>query len=190
MDTARGRSALAVAAVAALLLAGCAGGPFGDQPIPTVPEAAPRPVPTLDQLLTPAPGPRTPPPPPPAPSGVPAAATPDPLAPADPPSDAAGVPAPPSDPAAIARDLGLQGLLDLLASDPDAIGDRGQQLVRDLERIADRPGDRNRIRQLQDRLDDWLQEDRIDPQVGEVVALVLDQALADAGGDGDDDDDD
>ena len=43
-----------------------------------------------------------------------------------------GASAAPSDPADIARELGLEGMIELIGQDPEAAGQRGEDLLREL----------------------------------------------------------
>ncbi|HUG83536.1 MAG TPA: hypothetical protein VMM13_03180 [Euzebya sp.] len=179
----------------ALALTACTDSPFAADPIPTVPEREPPPVPTLDQP-TPtgevAQQPPSPPAssPPPEAEGDQAATSPEPPAPTDP---QAGPPtAVPQDPAELGRNLGVAGLADLLVEDPDLAGDRGGDLQSALRDIADRSGRsaRRPIRDLRDQIPRWVEDGELDEGIGTAALAALDQAEQEIGPDRDDDDDD
>lgn len=94
------------------------------------------------------------------------------------------------DPAEAARQIGLDGLIDLLDQDPERAGGRGEDLLDELRRVADRPRDRGRIDRALDRLERWSGE--LDGDVARAAEVVLTdlRGAADQGGDDDDDDDD
>lgn len=99
----------------------------------------------------------------------------------------------PSTPAQIARALGLTGLVELIEEDPGAAGERGRDLLRELERVVDRP-EEDRIDRALERLARW--EDDLDPEVAEAARVVLtdlrgsDDRPDEGGPDHDDHDDD
>lgn len=83
-----------------------------------------------------------------------------------------GAAAAPSDPADIARELGLEGMIELIGQDPGAAGERGEDLLRELERVRDKP-DGKRIERALDRLQDWADDGDIHPDVAEATRVVL-----------------
>jgi hypothetical protein len=83
-----------------------------------------------------------------------------------------GASAAPSDPADIARELGLEGMIELIGQDPEAAGERGEDLLRELERVRDKP-DGKRIERALDRLRDWADDGDIHPDVAEATRVVL-----------------
>ncbi|AXV06538.1 hypothetical protein DVS28_a1847 [Euzebya pacifica] len=83
-----------------------------------------------------------------------------------------GAAAAPSDPADIARELGLEGMIELIGQDPEAAGERGEDLLRELERVRDKPDDK-RIERALDRLRDWADDGDIHPDVAEAIRVVL-----------------
>ena len=89
-----------------------------------------------------------------------------------------GTSAAPSDPADIARELGLDGMIELIGQDPEAAGERGEDLLRELERVRDKP-DGKRIERALDRLRDWADDGDIHPDVAEATRVVLTELEAD-----------
>lgn len=182
-------SARAAAVLGALVL-GCStpvGTVTGEGQVGEMPEAT---------TLTPAAAtPTAPPATGPTPSAEPAPEpSPDPTPPRPSPSHAeAADPTPvPSTPAQIARALGLDGLIELIGEDPEAAGEEGRDLLRELERVADRP-EEDRIDRALERLARW--EDDLDPEVAEAARVVLTDLRGstvrpDGGRDDDHDDDD
>lgn len=171
--------------LAVLLVAGCAGGGGEAAGIPTAPETAlPPPPPPLrtEQSAQAAPTPV------PRPSTTPTATAPPPEAPA--PTAPADVQA---DPEALGRDIGVAGMVELLAEDPELAGDRGRDLLQELQRIAEGRGrvDR-RIEELYERIPRWVEDGDLDPQIAtaSLAALEVAYAASPRGDDDDDDDDD
>ena len=89
-----------------------------------------------------------------------------------------GASAAPSDPADIARELGLEGMIELIGQDPEAAGERGEDLLRELERVRDKP-DGKRIERALDRLRDWADDGDIHPDLAEATRVVLTELEAD-----------
>lgn len=170
-----------------LLLAGCDGAATGG-PVPTLPDATPAPPPALTEI------PESPTPSAPPPVTTTPTAAPDP-GPADEPASTsapAGSASPaPSDPAALGRSLGVAGMVDLLAEDPELAGDRGRDLLQELRRIDEGRGrvDR-RIRDLQERIPDWVDDGELVPAIGTAALAALEVAGPQPQPDGDDDGDD
>ncbi|WP_157965372.1 hypothetical protein [Euzebya rosea] len=100
-----------------------------------------------------------------------------------------GQPVAPSDPADIARELGLDGMIDLIGQDPEAAGERGEDLLHELERVRDKP-DRKRIERALDRLREWDDDGDIHPEVADAARVVLTEIQPRNDDDTDDEDDD
>lgn len=180
-----GASALLITAT---LLGGCAGGPdAADTPIPTIPDASAPPVPTLGEGLSgPTPPAGTTPATASAPTAPPPPAAPAPAAtPQAPPAPPAAAPAPGAtspvevqDPVELGRSLGVGGMAELLTEDPDLAGERGPELLRDLQRIAerDRP-DARQIETLFGRIPGWIEDGQLDERIGIAAQAALEQAF-------------
>ncbi|MGI9018803.1 MAG: hypothetical protein ACR2HR_17145 [Euzebya sp.] len=181
-------------AVAVLLLGvgGCASpGQLGEGPVPTVPQAPAPPVPTLPQ----SPSPLSPATAgdqgsdPTVPASTPTAAATD-AQPVAPPSAGDPFGAVPEDAQALGRELGVDGLVEVLEPDPEQAGDRGEDLLRELRRVQDRPN-RNRIDNALDMIEGWLDHDELNAQVAQAALAALEQLRSETGsGDGSDGDED
>lgn len=185
----RSRLRRVAAAGLAVVALGCStpvGTVTGEGQVGAMPETtgATTPAPTPTASPSPRPTPTTPtatadPTPTPTPTPTPSTPTPsfDPM------------PAPSTLPE-LARVLGLDGLIDLLEQDPEAAGERGRDLLRELQRVAQEP-ERDRIDRALERLDRWAED--LDGEVAEAARLVLTDlrgSAAPSDGDRDDDDDD
>lgn len=108
---------------------------------------------------------------------------------------------PPAEPAGEAQEPerspaeALAAFAATLADDPDAAGEKGEDLVEDIEEVLEEQGleRRTEARELMNEIDEWVRDGELDPEVGQ-EALALLEALArepvdgqaDSGGDGGD----
>jgi hypothetical protein len=146
-------------------------------PVPTVPESVAAAVPTLEPSGAAAPPPDSPAPP--SASAEPGSSQP-------PIASAAPGPAPtPTD---------VAGIAAIVGEDPDLAGERGRELLAELERVAAKPDDRRRVERALQRTERWREAGQLEPAVADAALVALERALAELGaGDGagrDDDDDD
>ncbi len=98
----------------------------------------------------------------------------------------------PDDPAAFGREAGVAGVRDAVATDPEAAGPRGQELVERLGQVLDQPT-RQRIDQVRRQVERWAERDELADEVAIAALAALEQAREDApprGGDDRDRDDD
>ena len=80
-----------------------------------------------------------------------------------------------------------------LDSDPDLVGQRGEDLAKELERVLDERPNRigARAEELRNRIEEWVREEEIDPAIAAVTIMFLDELIATnpSPGPGPDDDD-
>ena len=177
-----------LAAATTLLLAVACGASEDDPAVfQTLPEVVP--TTTVDDVVPASPGDGGATPEAPEPTASSAAST----TPSSPPSPTSpttdGPPVAPSDPADVARELGLDGMIDLIGQDPEAAGERGEDLLDELERVRDKP-DRKRIERALDRLREWVDDGDIHPEVADAARVVLTELEPRNDDDTDDEDDD
>ena len=168
-------AARAAAGLVMLTLAGCGSTPMTEGPVPTVPETVVAQVPTLAPAPSPAPAPASP-----ATASTPGTPSPTPAA----------SPTPSTATTATAQaELDVEGLIALLDDDAGRAGPRGEDLLKELERVADRP-DRQRIERAIERTREWVDDGDLDPEVAQAALAALEAELAGAPVDDDEDDDD
>lgn len=186
-----------VVAIAAVLTNGCAGTPErAEGPIAVAPDATPPPVPALASGAGPSsPSDQSPSDQSPPSQGAPSQSPPDQGAPGQDDEAVPGLDNLPDDPRALGTALGLDGMIDLLEGSATEAGERGQDLLRELQRVKDKP-DRKRLDQARERIGEWVQDGELSPAVAQAALAALDGVDTEDGGggsgrdNGDDDDED
>jgi hypothetical protein len=76
--------------------------------------------------------------------------------------------------------IDLEQFLLTLDSDPDLVGQRGEDLAKELERVLDERPNRigARAEELRNRIEEWVREEEIDPAVAAVTIMFLDELIA------------